>query len=173
MRMSALACLAACAVAWGAPAARFDFKGVVIGEPATPEDIQQKLGLKCGLGAFSFQVCNGRGTIAGEPSDINLVIGADGIVRRIRVSFNAKSFSDVASAVLAKLGKPTKTTREVTQNRMGASFLNVTHYWVDASRAEVVLTQNAGSLDESLLMFSTEAERKMREDLQKKKASDL
>jgi len=202
--MSALACLAVCVLAWGAPAARFDFKGVVIGEPATPQDIEDKFkdedpfalpkglnadpsfqqgraalkqhfAVKCGVGAGAggLYVCNGAVTVAGAYSDMNILIGTDGIVQRIRLPFEARSFSDVEAAVLQKFGKPTKSTHEVVQNRMGGSFDNVTHYWIGANKTEVMLTQYAGSLDESLLLFSTEAERKMREDLQKKNARDL
>ncbi len=60
--------LIALTVALVAPvsALAFDFKGITIDAYATPEQVLEKLGVKCGAGANSMQVCNGNITIARE-----------------------------------------------------------------------------------------------------------
>jgi hypothetical protein len=154
-------------------AAAYDFKGVAIGQPATPADIQAKLGVKCGVGANNLQVCNGMVTFAGTVAVMNLVIGADGIVQRISLPFASDQFGSVAEAVIEKFGPPKKTTHETEQNQTGATFLNVVHKWTAAGGIEVTLSKFASRVDTSLLYFSTSADREMLEHNRKERAKDL
>ena len=93
----------------------FDFKGVKIGAPATPEQVQEKLGVKCGAGANAIQVCNGTVTIARETARLNLVINSAGVVGRMHLMLSPEAFDIVAPMLIEKFGSPTKTSHSQLQ----------------------------------------------------------
>ncbi|QKC85764.1 hypothetical protein [Mesorhizobium sp. NZP2077] len=131
---------------------QFDFKGVVLGEIATPEFIQQTLGASCGANG-GMQVCNGGVTIAQAPAAINLVIGKTGRVIRIALQFNSGEYADVEEALTGKFGVP-RVHRSTVQNGIGAQFDQIESYWGD-DEASVVLHRYAGTVRQSLVYFST------------------
>ncbi|WP_027142925.1 hypothetical protein [Mesorhizobium sp. WSM3626] len=139
---------------------RFDFKGVVLGEVATPEFIKRKLGADCGAGANGVQVCNGGVTIAQAPAAMNLVIGKTGRVVRILLQFNSDDYANVEQALSAKFGAPT-VHRSVIQNGSGAQFDQIQSYWGD-DEASVTLHRYAGTVRQSLVYFSTAEDPAMR-----------
>jgi len=162
----------ACILAWGV-AHPFDFKGVTVGQPATPQVIQERLGVKCVAGANALQVCNGVVTLAGTASDMNLVIGADGVVQRISLPFASDGFDTVERATNEKFGPPKSITHEKVQNRMGATFDNVSYTWKATGGVEVLLSKYVGRVDSSLLYFSTTTDRELLENIEKQRSKDL
>lgn len=123
----------------------FDFKGVYIGQPATPEMIQRHLGARCGEGSgASTAVCNGRVTIAHVPADMNLVIGQSGNVQRISLRFESRQFGQVARAMIQKFGEPDSVQTTPVQNSFGARLNREVAEWRKDSVA-VALRSIAGS----------------------------
>lgn len=141
------------------PTCAFDFKGIAVGGSATPSDIQEKLGVKCGEGYENMQVCNGEVTIALAPASMNLVISPKGIVQRIALTLLPEAFDDVAPELVRKFGKPATVSRTTVQNRMGAKYLQISYHWSAKDGSEVLYTKYAGTLDRSTLNFSTKADR--------------
>ena len=139
----------------------FDFKGIAIGAPATPEQVQEKLGVRCGAGADGKQVCNGNVTIAQERSYMILVISAQGVVQRIFLSLSPEAFDIVAPLLLEKFGPAASTSRSQVQNRMGAKFDQVIHLWKDEQENQVFYSRYSGTVDKSVLSFTTKEDRGM------------
>ncbi|MER8848584.1 hypothetical protein [Mesorhizobium australicum] len=139
---------------------QFDFKGVVLGEVATPEFIKRKLGTDCGAGTDGVQVCNGGVTIAQAPAAMNLVIGKTGRVIRILLQFSSDDYGNVEQALSAKFGAPT-VHRSVVQNGSGARFDQIQSYWGDDD-ASVTLHRYAGTVRQSVVYFSTAEDPAMR-----------
>jgi len=139
----------------------FDFKGVALGAPVTPDQILEKLGVRCGAGIVGTQVCNGGVTIARESATLNLVIGTEGNVRRIDLTLSPQSFDVVAPLMIEKFGTPTKTTRSELQTRMGVKVDQITHWWRNDAEFEVSYRKYAGTLDSSNLYFSTKEDREI------------
>ena len=65
---------------------------------------------------------------------------------RASTSLSSIAFDDVARGLTAKYGAPDKTDTEQLQNRMGATFTNVIHYWT-RDGATLRLSKYSGSLD--------------------------
>lgn len=151
----------------------FDFKGISIGQPSTPTQVEEKLGVRCGAGASGMQVCNGNVTIARESASMNLVINANGVVRRINLSLSPKSFDIVAPLLIDKFGPPSSTKNDVIQNRMGAKFEQVTHMWTDEDGNIVWYARYAGAIDKSLLSFTSKEERDLLQERRGSRTSDL
>lgn len=147
----------------------FDFKGVFVGAHATPYLIQQKLGVECGLGAAGMQVCNGSVTVADVPTDMNLVINANGNVQRIKLRFNSMFFSVVETAMLNKFGKPKGVDNSVVQNGYGANFQQRVMIWGNAPKS-LTLMKYASNVSQSVAYFSSAEEAK---SLEKKPSNDL
>ena len=141
----------------------YDFKGIAIGEPATPDLVQEKLGVECGLGGSGrdMQICNGDVTIAGESAYMNLVISPLGVVQRIHLSLSPDAFDIVAPLLVEKFGPPSSTDRSEIQNRMGAKFDQVIYLWEDKHENQILYSRYSGSVDTSSLNFSTEEDREM------------
>src|SRR5215471_924305 len=139
----------------------FDFKGFTIGAPAKPEEVKEKLGVKCGLGSGGSQVCNGRVTVGKEPAQMNMVINPSGIIQRIRLSLSPNAFEIIAPLLTEKFGAPTKTERGEVQNRMGAKFDQTSMLWRGENGVEVIYQKYTGSLDSSSLYFSTAEDREL------------
>jgi hypothetical protein len=151
----------------------FDFKGVAIGSAATPAQIQERLGVKCGKGHEGSHVCNGNVTVAREPASMNLVIGSKGIVERIALTLSPEAFDEVSPELIRKFGNPTSTSRSVIQNRMGAKYSQVIHLWKAKDGTEVFYMKYVGSLDISAINFSTEADRALLGKNKKNRDGDL
>jgi hypothetical protein len=155
MRLIALAVVF---VALQAPAVALDFKGIVVGEPATPEQVLEKLGVECGAGFNGIRVCNGAVTIAREGAKMNLVISAAGVVQRIDLTLSPRSFEVVAPLLIEKFGEPAQTGRSELQSRLGAKYQQVVLLWRNGE-VEAVYSKYAGSIDSSRLYFSTKEDR--------------
>lgn len=165
-------CLFVSLLLLSASAIALDFKGITIGAPATSEQVLEKLGVKCGAGVNEIQVCNGTVTIARESARMNLVINASGIIQRIALSLSPKAFDIVAPLLIEKFGPPTKTDRSELQNRLGAKFDQVVHFWREGD-AEVVYRKYEGSIDSSSLYFSTKEDRDLLSQRKANRRGDL
>ena len=150
----------------------FDFKGIVLGGPATPAQVNDKLGVSCGTGISGTQVCNGSVSIARENAKMNLLINASGIVQRIDLSLSPSSFDVIAPLLIEKFGPPAKTDRSEVQNRLGAKFEQVIHLWRDGE-AEVQYRKFAGTVDASSLYFSTKEDRELRSQRTANRRGDI
>ncbi|ATN36020.1 hypothetical protein ACO34A_19650 [Rhizobium sp. ACO-34A] len=139
----------------------FDFKGIVVGAPATPRTIKQKLGVDCGAGYAGMQVCNGTVTIAGVIADMNLVISKTGKVQRISLSFNSKFYEQVEDAMFKKFGKPGVNLTSEVQNGYGAKFIQRELLWGDTPNT-VAMMKYANKVTDSFIMFSSAEETAMR-----------
>lgn len=138
-----------------------DFKGIHIGKPATPDQISEKLNVKCGVGANQMQICNGPVTIARESAHMNLVINAQGVVQRIGLTLPSDAFDIIMPLLVEKFDTPAKTTRNDVQNRMGVHFEQIVHLWRGEDDVELLFTKYAGNLDHSVLYFSTREDREL------------
>lgn len=139
----------------------FDFKGITVGGSATPSDVQERLGVRCGEGYENMQICNGDVTVAREPASMNLVISPKGIVQRIALTLSPDAFDEVAPELVRKFGKPKSISHSAVQNRMGAKYPQVIYLWAAKDGTEVLYMKYAGTLDRSALNFSTKADRIM------------
>lgn len=151
----------------------FDFKGIQLGGPATPEQILEKLGVTCGKGIRTTQVCNGSVTIAREPATLNLLINEAGIVQRMDLSLSPAAFGAVAPELIAKFGAPNKTTSEVLQNRMGAKFDQVIHIWQGDRELQLTYDKYSGSVSRSRIYFSTKEDRELMGRSKANRAGDI
>jgi len=151
----------------------FDFKGIKIGAPATAEQVQEKLGVECGAGSNATQVCNGTVTIAKEQARMNLLINSSGVVQRIQLALSPESFDIIEPLLIEKFGPPTKTSHSVIQNRMGAKFNQVSHWWSGEGGIEVIYAKYSGTLDNSSLYFSTKEDRELLGKSKADRAGDM
>jgi len=86
---------------------------------------------------------------------MNLVISKAGVVQRISLTLSSAVFDEIAPLLLEKFGAPERTTYGEVQNRRGAKFSQVEHYWQNSADHQVFYRKYAGSLDASVLNFST------------------
>lgn len=156
-----------------ASARNYDFKGVQIGTMATPQMIKDRLGVECGAGAPGMQICNGNVTIAKEPADLNLVIGSNGQVQRILLSLQPGSFDLIEHELMRKFGAPTRRESPSVQNRMGATFQQIRDIWMGDNGVKMVFERYTGSIDNSTLYFSTEADRRLMSGTDVDRSGDL
>lgn len=133
-------------------AAAYDFKGVHVGQPATPESIREALGVSCGEGYPGSQVCNGTQTIAGAVARMNLVIGVSGNVQRIMLVFPSQDYGHVEAAMLEKFGPPTEREESVVQNRLGATFDQVHSHWI-GDGVYISMSRLSADITESNVVF--------------------
>jgi hypothetical protein len=164
-----------------------DLKGIVLGSPATTEQIEaafaikgdsplaqfKQMHVKCGVGSKAMQVCNGFTTVAGVSGQLNCVISKEGIVQRMNVTFGSSQFIKVRDAVLEKMGKPSVRRKDLDQNRMGATFENEYLLWKDAAGNETYLREYAGDLDTSILSLTTRGDRELITNTSKGDSKDL
>jgi hypothetical protein len=141
----------------------FDFRGLSVGDVATPAAVEQALkdkdlaavgGVKCGAG-LDGQVCNGITVIAGAVAYANVVIDASGRLIRISMSFPSDDFEQVATGAEEKYGKPTKSQSVPVQNRMGATYTNSTLTWGDLRGNYVQIARYGSTLDKGFIYFGT------------------
>jgi hypothetical protein len=170
-----------------ANSAAFDLKGITLGGPATPAEVEQKFALpkngplaplsfyavKCGLGANNWQVCNGSVSVADVPGTLNLVIDAHGIVQRMNVTFPVGGFAQVQAAVEEKFGAATVHKHEAARNLMGTRFDNEYFTWKDTVGRFVILRKYAGDIEHSILSFTTQADRDVSANSVKGHSGDL
>ena len=147
-------------LSWSASVHAFEFAGIAIGKPGTPELVWSRLNVNCGFGAIG-QVCNGKVDFEKESARVNLVIGDNGIVQRINLSFSPGDFETTEAKLIRQFGKPYQTQRSVATNRFGVSFQQVKHAWVSKEGNAVILTKYDGAGDSSTLYFSTPEDRKL------------
>lgn len=139
----------------------FDFKGLQLGKPTTAEDVEARLnGVGCGAGANSALVCNGNTTIAEETAKVNIVIGATGLLQRIALTVDRRSFGVVLPNLVAKFGRPTANQRSVSQNAMGAKFEERVYLWRRKGGLELTAF-TAQNYDTASISFSTPEDRQL------------
>ena len=176
-----------------------DFKTLVVGAPATAQQVEDALlipcgvGLgtgnvtctvsakkyqemqrvKCGAGGNGMQICNGTTTIADQLTMVNLVIGTDGTIQRIHLTFIDLSYDDVHQALVAKFGAAQKVSHPTLQNGFGATFLQEESLWAGAKGAQLLLQKYAGDVDHSDAYFSTQADRDLMTGASQAPSTDL
>ena len=175
----------------------FDFKGLVLGEPITPAEVEARLNtgckgrdnkpcdsidsmlydkgrIRCGEGWEGAQVCNGTTTAAGYPADVNIVIGANGALRRVYLTrLDPDGFDAIRQEITAKFGAPKSTAAPVLRNAFGATFRQAEVTWTDAKRRHVTLSKYAGTTEAGSLLFATPEDRIATERAKKGKTGDL
>lgn len=169
-------------LAGNACAQGLEFKGLQLGQPTTTSQVEEHLTvcgqidtscdeslkmiaeymkITCGAGDAGVQVCNGHTTIAGNLSNLDVVIGADGRLQRIFLTFSNDSYDEVHGALLQKYGKPSSVRRYRVQNGFGAQFVQVDTIWRRAGGLELRLSRYGASTDDSVVYFSTKADDEM------------
>lgn len=185
------------AIAASGEAHAFDFKGLVLGEPITPAEVEARLNtgckgrgdkpcdsfeslvyekgrVRCGEGWEGAQVCNGTTTVAGYPAEANIVIGANGALRRVYLTrLDPDSFDAIRQELTAKFGAPKSTAAPALQNAFGATFRQAEATWTDAKRRRVTLSKFAGTTEAGSLYFATPEDRAATEKAKKGKTGDL
>lgn len=181
------------------PAQPLDFKGLVVGAPATPQQVEEALAIPCGVsfgsepakctdldkmiqekqkvscgaGGNGMQICNGTTTIAGTHAEVNLVIGSNGTIQRIHLTFGDIGYDDARQALVAKFGAPQKVSHPTLQNGFGANFRQEESFWTGAHGAQMLLSQYAADVDHSSLYISTQADRDLMNGVNQAPSTDL
>lgn len=132
----------------------FDFKGVELGASVSPNEITEKLGIKCGAGLNGIQVCSGRVTIAKASAFMILNISEMGKVYKIVMSFDSLNFEDVQDALVKKFGEPSSSDHSTIHNRAGATFNQTSDVWIDGGN-KVTLERYGSTVTKSFLEFLT------------------
>jgi len=168
-------------LAGNACAQGLEFKGLQLGEITTSSQVETQLksdealkicgqsegqcadsvNVSCGAGNDGIQVCNGKTTITGSQTDVNVVIGADGRLQRIFLTFSNDSYDEVHDALLQKYGKPSSVKKYRVQNGFGAQFVQVDTIWRRAGGLKLRLSRYGASTDDSVVYFSTKADDEM------------
>lgn len=174
-----------------------DFKGLVLGEPASASQVEERLNsscvsgtnrpcdalevtiherrkVNCGDGDRGMTVCNGITTVAGSPAEINVVIGVDGLLRRIYLSnFDPGDFEAVSEELRRKFGPPKSQRNSAVQNAFGAQYQQTEQVWTDSRGRRIEFSRYAGSVDRSSLYFSTAQDRERVKEVRKGAKGDL
>lgn len=156
---AALVCLLILTPMSGAQEAVLDFKGVKIGQSI--DVLRADSRYRCSTDpkltrsdefcTLNFGVTD---TIADTPIRTLVINSFGGVVHGIAVTFEARGFNQVQSALAAKYGKPTRREVELVQTMGGASVENVTYQW--RKKAGFVFNTNyAGSLNVSLVEINS------------------
>jgi len=157
----------------------FDFKGIEVSGPKTYQasDVQDALGseskIDCGKGSEDRMICNGITSIGGAIAVANIVISPKGVVTRIALKINSYDFQKVVSVATEKYGKPTKTTTEVEQNRMGAKFQNATYLWQGKGGRYVRVVKYYPSLDDGEVYFGSAEDTALLQSINKPQKKDI
>ena len=139
----------------------FDFKGISIGQPATPEQVKQAMGVDCGPGINGMQVCNGRVPVGSYSNDVNLVISPTGNIQRISLEFSSSMYEGFVGALTDKYGKPTDIYETTLQNGYGAQFRQTITEWKGSNEVMIQLVRYHTGTDTSRLYYSTKEDRDM------------
>jgi len=160
----------------------FDFKGLVIGEPTTAAQVEERFAtcvgydgkpcdefraslhergrVRCGSGYQGAMVCNGLTTVAGFVTQANIVIGADGTLQRVMLSeLDPDNFEEIEGELKQKFGRPKSRHRSVVQNAYGAQFQQVECEWADSHGGRIEYSKYAGDVTRSTLYFSSAQDR--------------
>lgn len=158
-----LVTIALAALFWPLASYAFDFKGIVVGQPATPEQVFEKLTVRCGAGSANRQICNGTVSFGRETGQMNLVINERGIVQRIHImQLPPSAFDSIAPLLVEKFGPPKSTDESELQNRMGAKFQQKVLLWTSPDDdLHVLYSKYSSRIDESSIWFSTKADREL------------
>nr|MDP2192029.1 hypothetical protein [Rhodoferax sp.] len=151
----------------------FEFKGVRVGAKSSVAEVQERLGVACGVGHADMQVCNGHVTVAEEPATVNLVLSPTGIVQRISLRLSSDPFEQVAAALAEKYGRPSRILRSAVQNAFGARYQQVEHVWLRSGGLQLEYSKFAGTVDQSEIHFSTKADRDLLSGAKRKRSGDL
>lgn len=154
-------------------ASAFDFKGIELGAPSTPNVISEKLGVSCGEGAKGMQICNGSVTIAKESATMNLVISHSGIVQRIALTLPSETFDVVSEAMVEKFGKPDQDMRSELQNGFGAKFTQRTLFWLKKDGRGLMYSRYGKDVKTSSIYFGTKEDVEMLRAPKENRKSDL
>ncbi|NOT65290.1 MAG: hypothetical protein HOP06_04540 [Methylotenera sp.] len=179
-----------------ASSVKLDFKGLVLGELASTEQIENTLNagcksqinescndseltiyestkIKCGEGGNGGKVCNGFTTIAGERAEANIVIGSSGKLQRVWLRTSSYSFDSISDELIKKFGKPSRVKNSNVQNRFGATYPQKELVWKGANSATLNFEKYGSKLDESSLYFSTKEDLEMLLNKSKTVKNDL
>ena len=155
-------------------AVAFDFKGIDVGgQNNSEEKVQSTLGINCGGGSEGRTVCNGTTSIGGAFAVANIVISPKGVVTRIALKINSYDFQKVVDVAIEKYGKPTKTSNEIEQNRMGAKFQNATYLWQENKGKYIKITRYYPTFDDGEVYFGTAEDTALLRQINKPKKEDI
>jgi len=139
MRIAFAGLLAGILVGSAAAAEPFGLKGVVIGEKVDLQKLYDNLGYVAHDSVLDGRRCQGlqcgdgrTGQLVGEPAEILLAID-DSRIQVIAAIFESKDFQKVLSAFSQKYGKPPESGKQMKQNLMGATFVDVSAFWRDSA----------------------------------------
>lgn len=162
-----------------------EFKGLALGRVTTPSQVEAQLTpnealrsicgqsegpcadrikVSCSASDGGVQVCNGKTTIAGSLADTNAVIGSDGRLQRIFMTFSSDSYDVVHDALLKKFGKPSSVKKSAVQNGFGAQFMQVDTVWLRGGGLKLSLSRYGANTDESVAYFGTKADEDLFKD---------
>ncbi|CAN0491551.1 unnamed protein product, partial [Phaeothamnion confervicola] len=83
------------------------------------------------------------------------------------------SFDVLAPLLIEKFGQPTKTDRKDIQNRMGAHYEQVSHFWRGADETAIYYSKYTGRVDSSVLSITTKEDRKLTHSTIEDRRQDL
>jgi hypothetical protein len=196
LRVSASICISFGAVA-APPAPPLDFKELALGAPITAAQVEARLNspcvsaanracdalelviherqkVSCGQGSQGMTVCNGATTVAGFSSEINVVIGANGLLRRVMLSgLDPDNFDAIRAELQGKFGPPKSQQKSGVQNAYGAQFQQIESVWTDSNGGRIEFSKYAGSIERSRLYFSTAEDRERVKATQRGTKGDL
>lgn len=136
----------------------FDFKGIALGSDISFIENTSRFSCRDPQNPIADRVCSlkfgERETFASVPVEVLLLYYYSGKLEIISISFEAKHFSEVASALTEKYGQGVVKTEGV-QNRMGATFENKIYSW-RRGNSTLEAKRYSSKLDRSSVIYRTD-----------------
>ncbi|MBY5698426.1 hypothetical protein [Rhizobium leguminosarum] len=152
---------------------KLEFKGLVIGAKTTSAQVLKATGVKCGNGANSMQVCNGPVRIGETSLTANIMIDGKGFLQRIYMTMDSSAFDKIAPALIEKYGAPDSEANPMLQNSFGAQYQQTRYIWMTPDESTLYALRYNGEITQSVIAFTTKADRDMISESGQARASDL
>lgn len=141
-----------------APASGFTLLGLTVGEASSTSKVTAVLdGARCGEthrpGAY---VCRKFQAIAGHPTEIHILLGAQSKIERIQVHFESGGGEEVDRMLLSLYGTPATASNETISSRFGRRIVFV---WRDVNDVEARYSRLTGLFGSAELVISTKQDR--------------
>jgi hypothetical protein len=148
---------------------RLDLKGIVVGAPATEQQIREALDISCD----SRIICEGNTWSFAPPRGAHIEIEFhDENVDEITVDFDQNRYKQVADACGRKYGKPTLQYEQTLQNGFGKTIRNLVTMWEAGDGSQAVLSHYSSSdPDDSKLLLISARNVKENDEARKRKLS--
>ena len=96
----------------------------------------------------------------------------DDIATSISIEARHADYGSVKRLLVERYGKPTKSTNQVMQNNLGASFSSEKHIWL-GKNITLMLDERAGRVDQTSVFFShVKSAEKYQQEAEKKRKAD-